>query len=251
MKYLTIARSLLVSVIALGAAPVVPSQTRLFDQDLTLHQSTTGSGMGMGTESKGPQTSVSYFSGASMKTTSANGTDVIMRYDQGKIITIDHKKKTYTEMTFEQLQQKINEAAKTMNENKEQMEALRKVMGQSFGPISVTKQGPGETIAGYATEKYLVTGPMQMEIWAAPDVKIPAAYYDLMKLNVPQNPLFDMGKMYEEMKKINGLGLKTVMTMKVMGRSMTTTTVVTELKKGPIPASTFEVPAGYQAVAGK
>ena len=135
--------------------------------------------MGMGTEGKGPQKSVSYFSGTSMKRTGANGTDMIVRYDQGKIITVDHKKKTYTEMTLEQLQQKINEAAKAMNENKEQMEALRKMMGQSFGPVSVTKQGPGETIAGYATEKYLVKGPMEMQIWAAPDLKIPGAYYDI------------------------------------------------------------------------
>src|SRR4030095_2813953 len=136
-----------------------------------------------------------------------------------------------------------------MNENKEQMEALRKVMGQSFGPISVTKQGSGETIAGYATEKYLVKGPMEMEIWAAPDLKIPGAYYDIMKLNVHPNPFFDMGKMYEEeMKKINGLGVKTVMTMNVMGRSMTTTTLVTDVQKGTIPASTFALPAGYKAV---
>jgi hypothetical protein len=53
------------------------------------------------------------------------------------------------------------------------------------------------------------------------------------------------------MKKINGLGLKTIMTMNVMGRSMTTTTVVTDVQKGTIPASTFDVPAGYKAVAGK
>ena len=248
MKYTIVARTLLTLLPVLTVVPGIPSQTRLFEQDLTLYQSTTGAGMGMGTEGKGPQTSVTYFSNASMKTTSGNGNDVIMRYDQGKIISIDHKKKTYSEMTVEELQQKINEAAKSMNANTEQMEALKKMMGQS-GPVSVTKQGPGETIAGYATEKYLVTGPMEMQIWAAPELKIPGAYYDLMKLNVPQNPLFDMGKMFEEMKKINGLGLKTVMTMKVMGRSMTTTTVVTDIKKGPIPASTFEVPAGYKAIS--
>ena len=249
MKHTIFARTLLALLPALILAPGIPSQTRLFEQDLTLYQSTTGTGMGMGTEGNAPRTSISYFSNSSMKTTGANGNDVIMRYDQGKIISVDHKKKTYSEMTVEELQQKINEAAKSMNANKEQMEALKKMMGQSFGPVSVTKEGPGETIAGYATEKYLVTGPMEMQIWAAPELKIPGAYYDMMKLNVPQNPLFDMGKMFEEMKKINGLGLKTIMTMKVMGRTMTTTTIVTDIKKGPIPASTFEVPAGYKAVS--
>ena len=99
MKYIIVARTLLTLLPVLTVVPGIPSQTRLFEQDLTLYQSTTGTGMGMGTEGKGPQTSVSYFSNASMKTTSANGNDVIMRYDQGKIISIDHKKKTYSEMT--------------------------------------------------------------------------------------------------------------------------------------------------------
>jgi hypothetical protein len=238
----TIARTLLALLPALASAVVTPAQTRLFEQDLTIHQFTTGGGM--------EQKSVMYFSGTAMKTTGADGSDMIVRFDQEKIITVDHKKKIYTEITLEELQQKMNEAAKALNENKEQMEALKKMIGQ-FGPISVTKQGPGETIAGYATEKYLVKGPMEMEIWAAPDLKIPGAYYDIMKLNVPPNPLFDMGKMFDEMKKISGLGLKTVMTMNMMGRSMTTTTVVTDVQKGSIPASTFEVPAGYRALSGK
>jgi hypothetical protein len=41
------------------------------------------------------------------------------------------------------------------------------------------------------------------------------------------------------------------MTMNVMGRSMTTTTVVTDVQKGSIPASTFEVPTGYKVLSGK
>jgi hypothetical protein len=114
------------------------------------------------------------------------------------------------------LQQKINEAATSMNANTEQMEALKKMMGHS-GPVSVTKQGPGETIAGYATEKYLVTGPMEMQIWAAPDLKLPRAYYELMKLNVPQNPLFGKGKMSKD--EDQWPGAQAVMTMKIMGRA--------------------------------
>ena len=124
-------------------------------------------------------------------------------------------------------------------------------MGQAAASFTVSKQGPGEAIAGYATEKYLIQGPMEMEIWAAPDLKIPATYYDVMKLQMPANPMFDMGKLYDEMKKISGITLKSVMTMKMMNMEMKTTKVVTSVEKGSIPASVFEVPAGYKLVQAK
>jgi len=90
-----------------------------------------------------------------------------------------------------------------------------------------------------------------MEIHAAPDLKIPALYYDAMKMRVQRNPLFDMSKLYDEMKKIKGYALKTVMTTKMMNMVTQTTTVVTSVEKGPIPPSTFEVPAGYKLVPMK
>jgi hypothetical protein len=39
--------------------------------------------------------------------------------------------------------------------------------------------------------------------------------------------------------------------MKMMGMSFTTTSVVTSVEKGPIPASRFEIPAGYKSVPFK
>jgi len=125
------------------------------------------------------------------------------------------------------------------------------MMGQAMSEIKVTKQGPGETIAGYPTVKYLVTGPWEMEIWAAPDLVVPIAYWDAWKAQTPRNPMFDMGKLYDEFKKIEGIHLKSVMTMKMMGMSMSTTTIVTSVEKGAVPASTFEIPAGYKAVPMK
>ena len=71
-----------------------------------------------------------------------------------------------------------------------------------------------------------------MEIFAASDLKLPPAYYDVMKFRMPSMPMFDMGKMYDEMKKISGIPLKTVTTMKMMGNEMKTTKVVTSIEKG-------------------
>jgi hypothetical protein len=196
-------------------------------------------------------TSTQYFGNNAVKTVSSDGHDSIIRFDTGKIITIDHTKKTYTEMTVEQLNQMFDKRASEAGLDKEKLEQMRKMIGQIADSFSVKKEGPGETIAGYTTEKYLITGPMEMEVHAAPDLKIPALYYDVMKMRVPRNPMFDMGKLYDEMKKISGIPLKTTTTMRMMNMEMKSTTVVTSVEKGSVPASTFEVPAGYTQVPMK
>jgi hypothetical protein len=59
----------------------------------------------------------------------------------------------------------------------------------------------------------------------------------------PMGPRFQ--KMVEEMRKVKGFPLATRVSAKMMMVKMDTLTEATEVKKGPIPASAFEVPAGY------
>ncbi len=228
------------------AQPAVAQLSALLSQGVTITQTVTGSGM-MG---KGASTSTVtlYFSGNAMKQVNADGTDSIIRFDQGKIISVDNKKKTYSEVTFQQLQDEINKALSEAKMDPEQMAMIKKMTGQTATQFSVTDQGPGEIIAGYKTEKYLVAGPMEMQIFAAPDLRVPSAYFDSLRIKAPANPMFDMGKMYDELKKINGWPMKNVTTMRMMNMSMTTTTEVTSVVKGAVPPSTFEVPAGYKLV---
>ncbi len=253
MKTAITSRLIVICLCALALAAVQPAPAAaqgLFSKDLTLHETTTGAG-GMGGGAN--ITTTTYFSGNAMKRSSSDGNDTIIRFDTGKMISIDNKKKTYTEMSMEELQAMLDKTAGAMQQmNGEAAAAMRKMMGGGGNlSFSVTKVGPGEPVAGYATEKYQVKGPIEMEIWAAPEVKVPAAYYDAMKARARPNPLFDMAKMYDEFKKINGMALKTVSTMKMMGKEMTTTTVVNSVEKGPVPASTFAIPAGYKQVAMK
>jgi len=223
-------------------SPNAPAQ--IFSQDLTMRATTTSSGMaGRG---GGTQTTTDYFSKNAMKTASSDGSDTIIRFDAEKIINIDNKNKTYSETTFKQLQESLNKLGAEMNS--EQMQQMRKMMGQMNAAFSLTKQGPGENIAGYATEKYLISGPIEMEVWACPSLKMPTSYYDVMKAKMPANPMFDMKKLYDEMKSIDGIPLKTVMTIKMMNMEMKTTKVVNSVEKGVISASEFEVPAGYKLV---
>jgi hypothetical protein len=231
-----------------GAAP-----QGFFSTDLTIRSTQSASGgRGGGRE----VTTVNYLSGNTFKYSSSDGMDSIVRLDEGKMISVDNNKKTYTEITFKQLQETADALNSAMSQDKEgsaqAMAAMRKMMGGGADvPISVTKLGAGESIAGYATEKYLVKGPMEMEIWAAPDLKIPPQYFDTMKARMPRNPMFDFSKMFEEMKKINGYPVKQITTMKIMGMETKSTTIVTAVDKGAIAKSVFDVPAGYKKVEMK
>jgi hypothetical protein len=232
-------------VLMVMGAPV-ETFAQIFSQDLTMRSTTTSSGM-MG-RGAGTTTSTDYLSKNAMKMSSSDGSDTIIRFDAEKFITVDNKKKTYSEMTFKQLRDSLSKMGDAMKVDPKAMEAMKQIMGSMADSFAVTKEGPGENIAGYASEKYRITGPMEMEIWAASSLKIPAAYYDVMKLQVQSNPMFDLGKLYEEMKKIDGISLKTVMTIKMMNMEMKTTKVVTSVEKGAVPDSVFEVPAGYKLV---
>jgi hypothetical protein len=223
--------------------PAAAQLAALMSQGLTVTETVTANGK--------TSTTTTYFGGNATKRSSADGQDSIVRFDQEKIISIDNKKKTYSEITFQQLQDMMSKVGAAMPKDPEAVAAMQKIMGGSSAPLTVTKQGAGETIVGYATERYLVTGPMEMEIWAAPDLQIPAAYYDAIKMRIPENPVFDMRKMYDAFKQIKGMSLKSVMKMKVMSMNISTTTEVTSVKKGAIPPATFDVPAGYKLVQEK
>jgi hypothetical protein len=230
--------------ICLNAAPQV-----FFSNDLTLHETTTTSAGGRGGDRT--VTVTNYLSGNAMKRSSSDGKDVIIRLDQEKLIDVNNPNKTYSEITFQQLQSLMDAASAALGQDKESAQAmpdaLKRIMGGT-GEIKVSKLGPGENIAGFATEKYLISGPWQFEIWTAPELKVPAAYYDAIKARMPRSPMFDFGKMYDEMKKMNGMAVKTIMTMKMMGVETKSTTVVTSVEKGAIPKSVFDVPAGYKKI---
>jgi hypothetical protein len=221
-----------------------------FREDLTIQEksSTTGGPQGSSRET----TATIYLTSKAFRRSASDGTDSIFRFEDQKIISIDHKKKSYTEISMEELQKKMDESFQAMNkqggeDSKQAMEAMKKMFGGIGDSVKVTKVGPGDKILGYSTEKYEVEmGVMKIQMWCAPDLKMPEVYYDSIKMRMPKNPMFDMGKLYDEMKKINGYPLKQIHTMNMMGMAMNTTSEVTSVQKGSVPASTFTVPSGYK-----
>ena len=86
---------------------------------------------------------------------------------------------------------------------------------------------------------------------AAPALQPPTRYFEARK--VFYAALGPMGirfqRLFDEMKKIHGFPLATATDARMRMGKTRTTVEATEVRKGAIPASVFEVPADYKKVA--
>jgi hypothetical protein len=141
-------------------------------------------------------------------------------------------------------------------------EKMEKMMGGVAESVTVTKGGTRQ-VAGYTCQDYTVAmGEMMIsKVCATTALQFPAPNVDYRKFTsfagsaaaMGSNPMFkNMGKMADEMKKIEGFTIAEATSVKVMGRAMDTSKEAVEIKKGPIPASAFDVASiapGYKKVA--
>ena len=172
--------------------------------------------------------------------------DVIYRLDKGTIIHIDHQQKTYSEMT-------LAEARQIAERRNARMGPREREMMARFGNANSTlsKVGKGETIVGYATDKYSISTPMlHAEAWITPQLELPAGYYDMVTASIGSQ-VGGYGQFINAMRtsQIKGYMLKSVSTMQSpMMQGVTLTNVATSVEKGQIPAAIFEPPAGYRKI---
>lgn len=234
-------------------------------EDLTIVFKTTGEG--------GGGTSTSYYSSEKMRTGDAQN-ETIVEYAAGRITSIDHKKKEYSEITLAEMEAAMKAAQAKMEEANAQMkqqmaampaavrEKMEKMMGGLGSSVAVTKGGTRQ-VAGYTCQDYTMTMGQMLKIdsCATTALQFPAPNVDYRKFAsfagsasaMANNPMFQgMDKIVEEMKKIEGFTIAESSSMKVMGKSMDSSREAVEIKKGPIPASAFDVLAiakGYKKVA--
>ncbi len=202
----------------------------------------------------------SYYAPKMMKVTQGDEDFIIFRFDQQKLYTVKPDNKTYNVMTFAELESAGKRMSAEMAKLDEQMknmpEEQRKMMEQMMGDrmpgkkkphsYQVKKTGEKKMISGYACAKYVVTdnGKETMSLWVTPDVKGFAAMRADMMEQTRRMAEFNEamgGGMVEAMAKIDGFPM-------AMDMSKQMSTVVTKLEQRSIPASEFEVPAGYKEV---
>ncbi|MFA6955736.1 MAG: DUF4412 domain-containing protein [Thermoanaerobaculia bacterium] len=198
----------------------------------------------------------------------ADGDDVILRdgnvmisSDGGKSFAVlDQKKKTYFTLELEQL---LSSVGAVMN-------SMGGMFKMSFTNHSVKAQpaSAGETIEGYPTTKYVVDSSydLTVEVFGRKSVtnvsshsetwtteKLAAGFATFVQTKGFKTGMEELDKFVEkETRAVKGFPLKqvTTMTQKKGSKAETTTTTVTvnAIKETSVPASSFEIPAGYKEV---
>ncbi len=192
------------------------------------------------------------------------GETYIVRLDKELFITLDPAEKTYTEMTFAEMEAMMKKVGGKMDARmaemkkkladmpEEQRKMVEQMMGDKMGgaseaKIEVQKTGEKKKLSGFTCTKFVATqdGNEIMTLWATKDV----SGFDAMKKDweefgkrmMAMNP---MGKgLGDAFKQVDGFPIQTEL------RGMTST--VTKIEKKTAPASEFEVPAGYKKVQSK
>ncbi len=197
------------------------------------------------TDGKGGSTTSTQYITTDKVRTSDGRFDTIMDLTSGRMIHIDHKKKKYEETSLEALRQHFVELEQMLEGN-----PMMSAMLGSETEVEVTKGSDSRQVAGYACDHYLmrIGQKFQFELWAARDLKAPLQYHDAKKMTYammgPMASRFD--KLYEAMKEIEGFPLMTKIDTKVIGLKVQSESEATEVRKGAIPAGTFEPPKGYK-----
>jgi hypothetical protein len=189
---------------------------------------------------------------------SGDGSVVIVRLDKKIIWMLHPEKKTYSEMTFDDVAAMAKKGSERMAAMKKKMKEMpeeqRKMMEKMMGgdadqEITVKKSGGTKTILGHTCSKLdVMRGETEfMTMWTAKDI---TGFQSLMgdwkefserMASMAGGFVKGMGEVY---KQIDGFPMQTTVSM--MGRSMTMT--VTKIEKRSTPAAEFDLPSGYDKV---
>lgn len=241
------------SALALGVALALPAAA----SDLTIVFKTLTDGR--------PGTATQYMTTSKMRMSDGDH-DTIVDTSAGRITSIDHAKKQYSEMTLTELETAAKLGGAKMAEMQaKQAEAMKnmppalrekmaKMMGGAGGPLGSMKVTPGtgsRSVAGYATQEYVVTmgESMHMTLWNTTALVPPLEPGEMLRLQSMLNPMLkSVGDMAEEFKQLKGLTLASTTTVKVITKTVESSREATAVKTDAIPASVFAIPAGYKKV---
>jgi hypothetical protein len=231
-----------------------------FGQGLYWESTRTGSMMGEKSE-----TVKYYYTPKKFKSaTGDSGHVAILRLDKEVMIMLNPKEKTYSEISFADMEKMVKKSSAQMDEKmaelqeklKNMPEEQRKMVEQMMGnkmpgmkkesKVEVVKSGDTKKISGYSCSKFVVNqdGKELLTVWATKDVKdfetIRKDMEEFRQRMAAMNPVMRKG-FTEGLKNIDGFPIETD-----MGDTMKE--VVTKVEKKSIAASEFEIPGGYKKV---
>lgn len=223
-------------------------------------------------ESGPPTTATSYLSSDHARVVQPDGGEAILDLKTGQITVIDGRKKEYfvvTRQDMDQMKARLQQAMDNpeVKRAQEQMKNLppeiqkrmQGMMGAVVSSVDVKKTGTARKIAGYNCENWTISvGTVsKTEQCLTTELPIPVQAWDTYRdfaesmkgMMAAMGPMAKgISDMQAKMKEMRGFPLASTNSTSVLGRSTTSSTEVVEVKKGAIPASAWEVPAGYRKV---
>jgi hypothetical protein len=206
------------------------------------------------------ETITSYLGSEHVRVASGGGRETLVDLKTGTITNLDTNKKTYylvTKQDMEDLAAKIQEKMNTP-EQKKRMEMMQGAIANVTNSIEVKKTGVTKKIAGYKCEEWAITASTisTTKECASTDLKYPQRSFDTYKEFTQKlassmtalQPARVGESMVDKMKEIKGYPIATSMTVEFGGNKRTSETEAVEIKKGSIPASVWEVPAGFTKI---
>jgi len=190
-------------------------------------------------------TATHYLTAERSKSSSAEA-ESIVSYADGKMTMVDHKRKEYWQTSIDEMEEYWERMARQMRTSG---------AGDMFdlrGEAKLEKLKGSRKFAGYDCEHWSLQlgDALEVDFWAAPSLVPPVKYYDARRLNAaamgPMGALFQ--RMYEELKKVKGYPLSTAVIVRTPFFRTESDEEATEVRKGAIPAATFELPSGYKKV---
>lgn len=223
-------------------------------EDLTIVSKVTGA-------KDAPATTTSYYASDRMRVVEAGGQEFMAEFASGNITMIDNKKREYFVVTPQEIEAASAKMQAQMKQMEEQMKGLPQAVRDKMGmgalaqAVNVQKGEGARKIAGYSCDNWIVTmgEMMKQEQCMTTELQFPAQAWDAYKnfaagLSAASPMGKGMQQMYDKFKDMKGVPLASTSTVKVLGKSNTSSTEVTEIKKGAIPATAWEIPAGYKKV---
>ena len=209
-------------------------------------------------------TSQSYYRPKMFKVTGmTDDMGIIVRLDKQLFIMINDGEKEYSQLSFEQIERmmkqvtsqfdgQLAEMEKQMaNMPPDQRKMIEEMMAdkmpgrKSNAKYEVAGTGDTKKISGYSCGKHVVKrdGEEIVSLWTTDDVEgvesLSAEMKEFGKRMAALNPMGDPGE-HEAMMSVEGFPMLT--------KTDNVTTLVTKITEKEIPASEFEVPAGYKLI---
>lgn len=222
---------------------VLPALSAVADDGIYIE--TTNRSSGLTGETPREEVSKTYLSQGKMKIASTDpaGTDMILDPASATMTFLNHGAKEYYRINVKNVLDGMSQPG---------MEQMRAMMEDT--KVSVVDTGEKKQIGSWNCKQYKVskTGLMdvEQEIWATEEVDLDVTpFTEMMSLSGPDGLLGNStaGEAQRaEMEKIKGYPILTKTSMEMMGSKMEMENQVTVIRKEPMPAGLFDIPADFK-----